>query len=86
MAGAMASVLVHYEFEEGDESLNLVRPLSSTTPPALPFPLTNKRSNDAWFATLPEATRIALERVARANAEPWHGGERVLGAVVTPIN
>lgn len=85
----MASVLVHYEFEEGDESFNLVRPISTTAsaaPPALPFPLTNKRSNDAWFATLPEATRIALERVAETNASPWRGGDRVPGAVVTPIN
>ena len=91
MAAAMTSVLVHYEFEEGDESLNLVRPVSlfgtsQSAPPALPFPLTQKRGDAEWFASLPHATRVALEHVARANATTWAGGARVPGAVATPIN
>lgn len=83
----MTSVLVHYSFEEEDDTLNFAVPATSQVePPALPFPLKNVRTQDAWFATLPEATRAVLEHVAKCDAEEWAGGERIRGAVLHPIN
>ncbi len=94
---AMTSVLVHYNFEEDDDTLNMTRASLALAqsdmassgegagPPALPFLLRKVRHED-WLDKLPWATRDVLERAARATPEKWNGSERIPGAIALPIN
>ncbi len=85
----MASYQHDYEPDFDDELATLVADrrtlFSHDAPPALPFALKRRTLDDAaWLASLPPATRAALE-AARAPVADWPRVARPVGAIARPL-
>lgn len=68
-----------------EESFTSATPAAPSEPPALPFTLMRKKSDedDAWLEDLSPAARAVLER-AMMPAPSWPFAPRLPGAVATP--